>query len=97
MASYSLSHVAERDLEGIYAWGAQRFGVEQAERYAHALAVRLREIAASPQRWPVVPELLLGCRRSVIGSHAIYYEMEGETGVFILRVLGRQDASEALG
>ena len=96
MANYQLSEAAAQDLEAIYLWSAERFGIDQADLYAARLIERLAQIVESPQRWPLVPDLLVGCRRSVVGSHAIYYEMEPTGAIFVSRVLGRQEPSSAL-
>ena len=96
MASYRLSELAAEDLEQIYLWGLEAFGPQQASSYAERLALRLDEIAQAPERWPQADWLLEGCRRSVVGRHTIYYELDTQ-GVLVLRVLSRQDHPSALG
>jgi plasmid stabilization system protein ParE len=42
MAEYRLSPAAERDLESIWTYTREEWGVEQAERYTDLLCVELR-------------------------------------------------------
>jgi plasmid stabilization system protein ParE len=51
---YRLSEAADADLESLYEWGIDRFGVNSADRYFDGLIARLGEIADTPQLWPEV-------------------------------------------
>jgi toxin ParE1/3/4 len=51
-------------------------------------------IASNPLRFVSVDYIKMDYRRSVCGSHSIYYRIE-KKGVLILRILGQQDTSKA--
>ena len=53
------------------------------------------ELAEQPSHYPAVDYLRKGYRRSVFGSHSIYYRVEHEY-IIIIRILGRQDPISAL-
>lgn len=94
MAEYRLSRSADQDFFDIYVYGAQTFGVRQAETYAAGMQRRFQEIADTPRRYQAVDAIRSGYRRSVYGAHAIYYREEGE-GVLIARILRGQDLGAA--
>lgn len=95
MPEYRLTLKAESDLRNIALYGIEQFGVERARRYRDRLKHRFAELAAYPQRYPLVPHIRAGYRRSVCGVHSIYYRLATD-GVEIVRVLGRQDFIRAL-
>jgi toxin ParE1/3/4 len=92
---YRLSEAADVELESLYEWGIDRFGVNSADRYYDGLIVRFGEIADTPQLWPEVDHIRAGYRRSVYVAHSIYYRVEAN-GVMIVRVLGRQNPQTGL-
>lgn len=77
MAQYRLSHSADQDFFDIYIYGAQTFGVKQAEAYTAGMQVRFQEIADTPRLYQTVDSIRQGYRRSIYGVHAIYYRQEG--------------------
>jgi len=95
MASFRLTESAKADLGRIYRRGLREFGERRADEYYRALIDRFDEIAADPQLYPVVDEILPGARRSVCGVDSIYYRA-GESGVTILAIVGRQDMADWL-
>jgi len=90
VASYDLSRQARLDLQDIYLFGVQRFGVAQADRYLMQIYDLLDEIAASPLRFPR-DDIREGYRRAVFRSHAIYFRISSEEIVEIIAILGQQD------
>lgn len=92
---YKLSNEAKMDLVRIYWRGVEAFGELQAERYYEALIHRFGEIAEAPYKYQTIDHIREGYRRSVCGVDSIYYRMNGEV-TEIMRVLGRQDATERL-
>lgn len=95
MADYRLSVRAETDLENIATFGIEQFGAGQARRYLDGLYRRFSRIAEMPLLYPAVDDIRAGYRRSVFESHSIYYQIEGD-GVFIVRILGREDIETGL-
>ena len=94
MRRYSLTHAADQDLEQIFDYGIDSFGVHVAIDYQRALIARFGKIAENPYLYQISP-LRDGYRRSVCGVHSIYYRLVGDE-VEIVRILGRQNASSHL-
>ncbi len=87
---YSLSEAAGEDIESLYEWGIDRYGLNAADRYYDGLIARFDQIAENPQLWQRVDHIRAGYRRSVYGAHSIYYRVEAE-GVVIVRIIGREN------
>lgn len=94
MASYELSRAADADLERLYTFGILNFGVALADEYYDGLIARLQQITEMPNLYPVITIAKQSYRRSVYGSHSIYYTAKTE-GVFVVRVLGRENPATA--
>lgn len=74
----------------LYRRGITEFGLAQADRYFDGLIARFDRIAGDPSLYAAVDHIRPGYRRSVYGTHSVYYRIEGR-GVEIMRVLGRED------
>ena len=95
MASYRLSPNAKDDLERIWFYGLEQWGVDEADRYITALYERFSELAEKPLLYPAVEHIREGYRRSVCGRDSIYYRIDGEN-VEIMAVIRQQDLEEWL-
>ena len=95
MAGYRLSEKAVGDLDRLYEFGVEQFGLEQADRYFDGLIARFETIVRNPLLAPAVEHLLPGLRRSVYFSHTIYYLVDA-SGIQVIRILGREDVTQAL-
>ena len=96
MTRYELANAADRDFEEILNFGIDQFGLAQALAYQNGLQQRFADLAAHPERYPAVDHIREGYRRSVYGSHSIYFRIEPRH-IFIVRILGQQDPQSALG
>ena len=94
MGSYELAKVADEDFENILDYGIDTFGLKQALKYHNGMKQRFDELAKQPKLYPAVDHIRSGYRRSVYGSHSIYYRVEAKR-VLIVRILGRQDPAKA--
>lgn len=92
---YRLSRAADTDLERLYDWGIDQFGLNAADEYYDALLTRFDEIAKSPLLWQSVDHIRAGYRRSVCGVHSIYYKIDGDE-VIVIRILGRENVETSL-
>jgi toxin ParE1/3/4 len=92
---YRLSNAADFDLERLYDWGIDHFGLKAADEYYDGLLQRLEQIAQAPLAWQAVDHIRAGYRRSVYGAHSIYYRIE-EDGILIARVIGRENPMTSL-
>lgn len=95
MGNYRLTPDAKSDLRRIYIQGLEKWGEAQADRYYNDLFDRFEQLAEQPCLYQAVDYIREGYRRSVCGVDSIYYRVNGDT-VEIMRILGRQDADEAL-
>ena len=95
MASYELSQAAERDFENIFEYGIDNFGLDQALRYQNGMVQRFAKLAEQPRLYPAVDHIRAGYRRTVYGSHSIYYRLDSH-GIVIARILGQQDLTNAI-
>ncbi|MBL4865132.1 MAG: type II toxin-antitoxin system RelE/ParE family toxin [Pseudomonadales bacterium] len=92
---YKLSLNAEADLDRIFDFGIDTFGLNQAIKYKDQLQSRFEELAENPFLFPAIDDIREGYRRSVCGVHAIYYKANNDT-VEIMRLINREDLKKAL-
>ena len=95
MGNYKLTKEAEADLDRIWLYGLEHWGVAEADKYYNALFQRFEELAETPLLYPTVDDIREGYRRSVCGVDSIYYRINGDT-VEIMSILGKQNTDEAL-
>lgn len=94
MSEYQLSQAADDDLLQIALYGFENFGAAQSERYRDKLEKQFSIIADNPLSYASVDHIRAGYRRSVCGSHSIYYVVENQN-ILIVRILRRQDTRTA--
>ena len=94
MAGYELTCAADQDFESIFEFGIDTFGLDQASSYQNGMKQRFDKLAERPKLYPAVDHIRAGYRRSVYGSHSIYYRIDGQ-GIVIVRILGQQDLTGA--
>jgi len=85
MAEYRLTPAAERDLERIWTYTAQRWGVEQANRYIDILTAAFADLAESPMTAPACGQIRPGYRRRRVERHMIYFRITAY-GIAIIRI-----------
>ncbi len=96
MASYSFSRKADADLDRIYDYGVQAFGVTQADIYFGTLFDRFDLIAQEPFIYPIAYDYNPQYRKSVCGTDTVFYRVQADNSVLIIRILGRQDMEKHL-
>lgn len=95
MARYRLTHAADRDLERLFEFGIDRFGLDLALDYVDGMKAQFQAVADKPDLYQSVDHIRPGYRRCVYRAHSIYY-MVGQDGVVIVRILGREHAQANL-
>jgi toxin ParE1/3/4 len=91
MAEYRLSGAADADIESLYLYGLETFGMRQAEAYLARLRYVLDMLAAFPRMGRSLENLRGGFFRFPCESHVIFYTIEADH-ITIQRVLyGRAD------
>jgi len=95
-AEYRLTPAAELDLESIWTYTAEQWGVEQANRYTDLLVATFAELALSPDTAPACDYIRPGYRRRSVERHMIYFHMTNY-GIAVVRILhDRMDARRHL-
>ena len=94
MGKYRLSRKADQDIQAIFEFGAERFGIAQAEIYLTGLHKQLDLLADKPEAWPHIEIKNTYFQRCVYESHSIYYQ-QVNADIVIVRVLGQQDIDQA--
>jgi len=94
MASYRISPNAKADLERIWFYGLEQWGLEAADTYHAAFFDHFEQLAEQPFLYPPC-DIREGYRRSVCGSDSVYYRTL-EEAVEIMAIIGQQDASKWL-
>lgn len=88
---------ASKDLSSIWDYSAERWGLDQAERYVLALEASCEALAQGRLRGRAADEFRNGYLRFKSGSHYIFYRQRGNGGIDIIRVLHeRMDFSKHL-
>lgn len=83
---YTLSRKAEEDIIDIFLWGADQFGIQQAEHYHNLLEKSFQFLADNPLAAHERTEINPPVRIHPIESHIIVYTEDEQGGVFIIRV-----------
>jgi toxin ParE1/3/4 len=86
VTGYILSRRAESDLDEIWDYSAERWGMDQANRYVGALRESIERVARDPSRGRSVSARGKSYYQYRSGSHMIFYR-ETNRGVQIVRVL----------
>ncbi len=88
MASICLSAAAEEDLAEIAAYTIETFGLNQARSYRVGLEECLTRIAAEPTlAGRSAEELAPALRFAAYGAHVLYFRLQEDGSVLIVRVL----------
>jgi len=93
MANYKLSNAAKEDLIRIHNYGAERFGLAQADKYFDTFFDYFEIIAKNPFSFEAVDYIRPGYRRCVCGVDSIYYRVQDDL-IEIMAIIGRQDIEQ---
>ena len=75
MAKYRLTTAADTDIDRLFVFGVETFGLPKAETYITGLYDQLDTLAENPGRYPLVEHIHSGLHRCVYRSHSIYYRI----------------------
>ena len=96
MAEYRLTPAAERDLEAIWTYTLDRWGVQQADRYIDTLVAVFQALSQSPKTAPACDHIRQGYRRRSVERHMIYFQTT-QYCILVVRVLHhRMDVARQL-
>ena len=86
-----VTHAARFDLEEIWRYSAEQWGVAVADNYIDRLSLRMAWLVGQPGLWRARPELGDRVHSFTETRHVIYFCPEAD-GIAVLRVLhGRMD------
>jgi toxin ParE1/3/4 len=88
VAGFTLSRLAETDLEGVAEYTLQRWGEAQAEKYLSEMETCCRMLASNPQLGRACDDIRPGLRRIERGEHIVFYRIIAAE-VFVIRILHR--------
>lgn len=95
--AYHLTRQAARDVIAIYRYGAEHFGVEQADAYHALLESTFSFLARNPLAAHQRLELSPPVRIHPVQSHLVIYRQENNGDILIVRVRhSREDWAEPL-
>lgn len=86
MAEVRLSPAAQRDLEGIFEFSVQHWGVLQALRHAQAIADACATLAEQPGLGASCDGVRVGYRVCRVERHRIYFRATSY-GIAVIRIL----------
>lgn len=86
MSGYVLTPRARADLKAIWAYTADRWNSEQADRYVRLLHGAMRIVAAEPRRWRSCDHIRSGYFKYAAGSHMLFFKRH-ERGIVVVRIL----------
>jgi toxin ParE1/3/4 len=84
---YLLSPAAQADLEQIWDYTHDRWGVDQAEEYLRELQRAIERAATNPGIGRACDEIRPGYRKLVTGSHTLFYRVTAGGVIDVVRVL----------
>jgi toxin ParE1/3/4 len=87
VSRYLLSPAAQADLEQIWDFTHNRWGVDQAEEYLRELQRAIDRAAANPRIGRACDEIRPGYRKFAAGSHTLFYRVTAEGVIDVVRVL----------
>ena len=94
MLNYKLNQAAAEDIEQLFEYGIDNFGVNVAQSYVEGLTFRFEEIAKEPLHYQAVAHIKAGYRHSVYRQHTIYFRISKH--IEIMRILRRQNLITSL-
>jgi toxin ParE1/3/4 len=83
---YVLSPRAQTDLDEIWDYSAQTWGIDQADSYARELWRRIEALAAHPKIGQACAHIRPGYFKSACGSHVLFYRLTAQ-GTDVVRIL----------
>ena len=84
--TYALRELARADLEAIWVYTGEQWGVEQAERYLQGLFGCFEQLAANPRLGRERDDVKAGYRSFPQGRHVVFYLITSE-GIEVIGIV----------
>jgi toxin ParE1/3/4 len=85
---FFLSPRAQADLDEIWDYTVNHWGIGQAERYIRQLETAIKSVATEPELGRSCDEIRTGYKKFPAGSHVLFFRRT-EGGVDVVRILHR--------
>jgi len=95
MKSLVFSPAAHADIEGIYDYTIERWGIEQAENYVTELHNTCQNIASDEKKGRDASYIRSGYSQQTSGSHFIFFRVTEPKTIEIMRILHQKMNFEA--
>ncbi|MBS0294829.1 MAG: type II toxin-antitoxin system RelE/ParE family toxin [Proteobacteria bacterium] len=90
MKRIAFSPRARRDLDGVWRYTIEHWGVDQAERYVRSLQVALDAVASGAVAPRSCDEIRAGYFKAAAGSHIAFYRLDVPDRLDVIRILHRR-------
>lgn len=87
MSRYVLSPAARTDLEEIWDYTCDRWGVDQAEKYVREIQRAIERVVDNPGIGWACDEVRPGYRKHAVGTHTLYYRIASVDMIDVVRIL----------
>lgn len=87
MTGYILSAAARADLDSIWDYTSETWGVDQAESYVLAIRAACEALASGKRRGRSADDIRSGYRKLAVGSHLLFYRTTDNGEVDVIRML----------
>ena len=87
MSEYALSPRARLDLDGIWDYTAEHWGVDQADRYVRQITTACAEVASGRSVGQSIDHIRAGYFRHPTGSHVLFYRWGSGRRMQVIRIL----------
>ena len=88
MQIYKLTQEADFDLENIFNYGVDNFGVNAAVLFYQGISETFEKIAGSPDRYPKI-DILPEYRRAVFQTYSIFF-VQRQDYIEVVRILRKE-------
>jgi len=93
MTGFVLSPAAQADVDEIWDYTAENWGVDQAESYTRDIGDTCKELAAGSRSSRPV-DIREGYRKAFVGSHVLFFKTEDAGRIVVMRVLHQKMDAE---
>ncbi len=90
MTQFILSPAAKNDLDGIWNYTVKEWGEAQAERYMRDIKGACYGLASGNQNSLSAENIKAGYRKSLVGSHLLFFKILDDGTINIIRILHQQ-------
>ncbi|MFC2101417.1 type II toxin-antitoxin system RelE/ParE family toxin [Bacteroidota bacterium] len=87
MTKFRLTNAALKDLESIWSYTYEKWSIEQADRYYNLIIEEIEFIASNSLSGRSIDYIKQGYRSSKVKSHLVFYKINPEKTIDVVRIL----------